>query len=64
MDKDLMRRLVLLLEAALPLLDREAAAEKRREDGKALRKTTAQSRARSARKTVEEALEALGVADG
>ena len=58
MDQDtkyLIQRLAILLDAAQPLLDREAAAEKRREAGKSLRQITAQQRADAAREIVAKA---------
>ncbi len=60
MSDDLFRRLTILLEAALPLLDREADAERLREAGKPLRQTTAQHRAAAAHRTVAEAWDRLG----
>ena len=59
--KDLAWRLTILLDAALPLLAAEAAREKRKEAGKTLRQTTAQSRFVAAEKAVKEASGILGV---
>ncbi len=62
MDSDtryLLTRLTLLLDGALPLFDREASAEKRREAGKALRQITAQERATAARDVLAEAMKVL-----
>lgn len=58
-QRDLILRLANLLEAALPLMDRAAAAEKRAEAGKPMRTITAQLRAESAHKAVAEALSHL-----
>ena len=54
-------RLVLLLDAALPALDKAAAAEKRREAHKSLRETTEQHRAESARKLVAKMVSKYGI---
>ena len=54
-------RLVLLLDAALPALDKAAAAEKMREARKSLRKTTEQHRAESARKLVAKMVAKYGI---
>lgn len=48
-------RLTTLLDAAQPLLDRAAAAEKKAEAGKAMRQITAQERAKAAIAVVHEA---------
>ena len=49
-----------LLDGALPLFDREASAEKRRERaGKALRQITAQERAKAVRDALAEATKVL-----
>ena len=58
MDEDtrtLIRRLAMLLDCCQDDLDRKAAAEKRREAGKALRSVTAQQRAEAAREIIREA---------
>ncbi len=60
MTDALLSRMTILLEASLPLLDRAAAAEARREAGKPLRQTTAQHRAAAAHRTVAEAWDRLG----
>ena len=60
-DIDLIRRLTFLLDAAQPLLDRAAAAEKKAEAGKTLRCITAQSCADAARLAVHEAWKRLEV---
>lgn len=57
--KELIRRLAMMLDGALVLMDKEAAAEKRREAGKTLRQITAQERAKHARKLLDEAASAL-----
>jgi len=49
-----------LLDAALPLLEREATNERRREAGKTMRSITAQMRVESAREAVARALETCG----
>ena len=60
MTNDLILRLATLLDAAQPLLDRAAAAEKHHEAGKAMRSVTAQKRAESARQAVAEAFQLVG----
>lgn len=58
--RELLIRLTLLLDAALPLLDKEAATEARREAaGKAPREITAQERAKAVRETLVEATKVL-----
>lgn len=57
--RELLTRLTLLLDGALPLLDREAAAEARREAGKTLRQITARERAKAAREVLAEAMQVL-----
>lgn len=52
---ELIRRLAMVLDGALDALDREAAAEKRREAGKPMRQITAQQRAEVARELIAEA---------
>lgn len=59
MNRHLVLRLALLLEAALPALDKAASNEKRREAGKRMRSITEQQRAETARALVEEAFDAL-----
>lgn len=55
-DEEIMiRRMGMLLDACQEHLDREAAAEKRREKGKSLRSITMQDRAEAAREIVAEA---------
>lgn len=46
--RDLIRRLAMMLDGCLELLDAAAAREHRREKGKALRQITMQSRAETA----------------
>jgi len=58
---DLIRRLAFTLESALPYLDRQAAVEKRTEEGKPLRNITMQQRAQVAREAVQEAYQLLGL---
>lgn len=48
-------RLAMLLDAALPALDKEAALEKKREEGKAMRCITAQERAKGVREAIAKA---------
>ena len=55
------RQLVILLDAALPLLDIEAEREERREAGKPLRQITARNRAQAARQIVQDAAKEFGV---
>ena len=58
--RELLTRLTTLLDCALPLFDREASAEKRRERaGKALRQITAQERAKAVRDALAEATKVL-----
>lgn len=64
MADDLLHRLMTLLDAAQPLLDRAAFAEKHAEAGKTLRCITAQQRAEAARLAVHEAKQRLGVQHG
>lgn len=62
-DTEMIRRLTMLLDAALPLLDAEAARERRREAGKRMRQITCQQRAKAAREMIaaaEERLEGCG----
>ena len=54
------QRLAMLLDAALPALDKEAAAEKRREEGKPMRQITAQSRAKGVREAIAKAEREFG----
>ena len=61
MHSDLIRRLAFALDASLDHLDRQAAAEKRREAGKSLRSITEQQRAEMAHKAVAEAFDVLGL---
>jgi hypothetical protein len=58
--RDLISRLAMMLDGCGGHLDREAADEKRREAGKALRKITAQERAKNAANLVQEAFDYLG----
>lgn len=55
------RQLVVLLDAAIPLLDAEADKEAKREEGKAMRQITARNRARTARQLVQDAAKEFGV---
>ena len=55
---ELTLRLANLLEGALPAMEKEAAAERRREAGKPLRNITSQQRLEAARRAVAEAFEA------
>lgn len=55
----LIRRLAMLLDAALEDLDRAAERERRAETGKPMRQITKQQRAEAARKAVAEADEYL-----
>lgn len=55
------RQLVVLLDAAIPLLDAEADKETRREEGKAMRQITARNRATAARQLVQDAAKEFGV---
>lgn len=59
-ERDLLLRLAHLLDAALPLLEREATNERRREAGKTMRSITAQMRVESAREAVARAFETCG----
>jgi len=54
-DEELFRRLAVCLDACLPHLDRQAAAERCAEEGKSMREITHQQRARVARAAVTEA---------
>jgi len=58
---ELVTRLVLLLDAALPLFDADARREEARERGKILRQITARERAKAARETVAKASGEFGV---
>ena len=58
---DTIRRLVVLLDAALPLLDFEAMKEARRDAGKNVREVTAQNRAKAAHQLVQDAAKEFGV---
>lgn len=60
--RETIRQLTLILDAALPLLDRAAANEFRRESGRALRQVTAQDRAKRARKLIEDVTAEFGIA--
>ena len=55
------RSLVLYLDGALPLMDRAADAESRREAGKSMKQITCKLRAERARKLVEDAAREFGV---
>lgn len=59
--KETIRNLVLLLDAALPLMEREASAEAMRETGKPLRQVTAQKRAIAAHKLVDQVAKEWGI---
>jgi len=61
MNEDLIRRLAFAVDASLPYLDKQASAEKRREEGKPLRNVTCQQRAVMAHKAVAEAFDLLGL---
>lgn len=63
-DTVLIKRLANLLEAALPLLDRDAASEQQFGEGKQIRSITARSRAEAARALVAEAYQRIGGDDG
>lgn len=54
-SKDLIQRLTVALDGCLPMLEVEAAKEKRREAGKSLRQITMQQRHRHVRELVDEA---------
>lgn len=54
-EKELIRRLTMALDGCLPMLEVEAAKEKRREVGKTMRQTTMQMRRQHIRKLVDEA---------
>lgn len=56
---ELIRRLALLLDGCTELLEKEAAKEKRREEGKALRQITMQQRVKAVRDVLDEADEFL-----
>ena len=55
------RQLVVLLDAAMPLLDAEADKEARREEGKAMRRSTARNRATAAGQLLQDAAKEFGV---
>lgn len=57
--RELVRRLAMLLDGCLELLDEAAERERRREEGKAMRQITMQQRAETARGLIREAEEAL-----
>jgi len=59
-ERDLMRRLAYPLDASLNWLAAQAAAEKRREEGKPLRAITWQQRAKHACAAVDEAFHLRG----
>lgn len=61
--RDLIRRLAMMLDGCLDLLDAAAARERRREEGKTLRQITMQDRAETARELLDEADKALGEED-
>lgn len=60
-ERETIRRLVVLLDAATPLLDIEAAKEARREEGKTIRQVTAQNRAKAAKQLVQDIAKEFGV---
>jgi hypothetical protein len=53
--EELIRRLAMVLDGSLDLLDRAAEAERRREAGKRMRQITMQQRAEVARELLAEA---------
>lgn len=57
--RHLIIRLTLLLDGALPLLDKAAKAEARREAGKTIRHISAQEHAKAVRYLLDEARKAL-----
>ena len=59
-DEHLIRRMAMLLDGCLDLLDEAAYREERRERGKPLRQITMQQRAKAARELVAEAEARLG----
>ena len=60
-DLEIVTRLVLLLDAAIPALEKAANAERRREAGKHMRQITEQNRAEYARELVDEVSKAYGI---
>ncbi|AXC50035.1 hypothetical protein DRW48_10335 [Paracoccus suum] len=52
---ELIRRMAMMLDCCTDHLDKAAAAEKRREAGKAMRQITEQQRAEAARELIAEA---------
>lgn len=58
---DLVRRLAVVLDVALPHLTAQADRERLRQEGKALREVTAQRRAEAAQAAVREASDLLGL---
>ena len=59
-ENELIRRMAMVLDGALELLDAAAAAERRREAGKPMRCITMQQRAEVARELIAEAEAHLG----
>lgn len=62
-EKEMMRRLAVMLDACDEALEVAAKAEARREAGKAMRQVTAKLRHERARKLVAEAFAMLGMED-
>jgi len=58
-EREMMRRLTVALDGCLPMLEVEAAKEKRREAGKTMRQTTMQMRHQHIRKLVDDAVSML-----
>lgn len=58
--KPLGQRLAMLLDASLPALDKEAALERKREEGKTMRCVTAQGRAKGVREAIAKAAGIFG----
>ena len=61
-ETTMVRKLAYMLDASIDALDKAAAIEKRREEGKTMRQITERERAKNARKLVDEAMAMIGEA--